>query len=48
MNKDEYLDAICNKAGLPENTWKSRQLNMKLFTATIFSEEEMREKNERN
>jgi AmmeMemoRadiSam system protein A len=48
MNKEEYLDAICNKAGLPENTWKSKQLNMKLFTASVFSEEEMREKNEHN
>jgi AmmeMemoRadiSam system protein A len=48
MNKEEYLEAICNKAGLQGNTWKSKQLNMKLFTATVFSEEEMREKNEHN
>ena len=48
MNKEEYLEAICNKAGLPGNTWKTKQLNMKLFTATVFSEEEMREKNELN
>ena len=48
MDKEDYLDAICNKAGLPGDSWKSRQLNMKLFTATVFSEEEMREKNERN
>jgi AMMECR1 domain-containing protein len=48
MNKEQYLEAICNKAGLAGNTWKTKQLNMKLFTAIIFSEDEMGEKNEHN
>ncbi|MCX6151973.1 MAG: AmmeMemoRadiSam system protein A [Ignavibacteriales bacterium] len=45
MNKNEYLTAICHKAGLPGNSWKTKQLNMKLFTATVFSEKEMGVKN---
>jgi uncharacterized protein len=45
MNKEQYLNAICQKAGLPGSAWKTKQLNIKLFTAKVFSEEEMREKN---
>lgn len=41
MNKDEYLSALCEKAGLPSNLWQKRNLNMLLFTASVFSEEEM-------
>ncbi|HEX2867689.1 MAG TPA: AmmeMemoRadiSam system protein A [Ignavibacteriales bacterium] len=40
MNKDEYLSALCEKAGLPSNLWQKRNLNMLLFTASVFSEEE--------
>jgi len=40
MNKDEYLSAICEKAGLPSNLWQKRNLNMLLFTASVFSEED--------
>lgn len=42
MSKDEYLCAICEKAGLPSLLWKQRDLKMNLFTATVFSEEEIR------
>ncbi|MGE5353286.1 MAG: AmmeMemoRadiSam system protein A [Acidobacteriota bacterium] len=42
MNKDEYLSALCEKAGLPSNLWQKRNLNMLLFTASVFSEEEMK------
>jgi len=38
MSKDEYLSAICNKAGLYSEYWKEKQLNLKAFTATVFSE----------
>ncbi|KUO59985.1 hypothetical protein APF79_09440 [bacterium BRH_c32] len=41
MNRDEYLDAICQKAGLPNNYWHDKQLNIDLFTAEVFSENEL-------
>ncbi|MBN1300831.1 MAG: AmmeMemoRadiSam system protein A [Melioribacteraceae bacterium] len=40
MNKDEYLSALCQKAGLPSTYWKKRTLKIKMFTATIFSDKE--------
>lgn len=42
MNKSQFLGAICEKAGLPRDTWQKRELNMSLFTAEVFSEEETR------
>ncbi|MGE5679967.1 MAG: AmmeMemoRadiSam system protein A [Bacillota bacterium] len=42
MTKEMYLSAICEKAGLPPLLWKERELKMNLFTATVFSEEEIR------
>lgn len=41
MDKNQFLNAICRKAGLPEEEWKERKLNMYLFTATVFSEDEL-------
>ncbi|MFA7287759.1 MAG: AmmeMemoRadiSam system protein A [Melioribacteraceae bacterium] len=41
MNKEEYLDAICQKAGLPKHIWRNKQLNIDLFTAEVFSENEL-------
>jgi uncharacterized protein len=38
MNRDEYLDAICEKTGFPGGYWKNKQLKINLFTADIFSE----------
>jgi len=38
LNKDEYLSALCQKAGLYADYWKEKQLKLKAFTATIFSE----------
>jgi len=40
MNKSEFLSALCKKAGLPENLWKEKILNIQMFTAIVFSEEE--------
>lgn len=40
MDLEGYLCAICDKAGLPSDLWQERMLNMNLFTATVFSEEE--------
>jgi AmmeMemoRadiSam system protein A len=34
----QYLSALCEKAGLESNEWMDRPLNIKVFTATIFSE----------
>lgn len=34
----DYLSALCEKAGLPYNEWQIRKLNIKTFTALVFSE----------
>ncbi len=39
-NRAEFLTALCHKAGLYGNYWEERMLNIKVFTALIFSEEE--------
>jgi AmmeMemoRadiSam system protein A len=41
LNKEEYLSALCEKAGLNGNCWREKQLNLKAFTATVFDEKEM-------
>jgi len=41
MDKDEYLTSLCRKAGLRSNLWKEKLLNIKMFTATVFSEKEV-------
>ncbi|MBI9070912.1 MAG: AmmeMemoRadiSam system protein A [Melioribacteraceae bacterium] len=46
MNKDQYLSALCNKAGLYRDYWKEKVLNIEMFTATVFSEKEMEEQND--
>ena len=40
MNRDEFLSALCNKAGYYRDFWKERMLKIKVFSAEIFSEEE--------
>lgn len=39
MDKEQYLDALCQKAGFYPGYWKTKQLQLHAFTATIFSEE---------
>ena len=39
FNVPQFLTAICQKAGIDPNTWKKRKLSLKVFTATVFSEE---------
>jgi len=39
-NRAQFLTALCHKAGLYGNYWKERFLNLKVFTALVFSEEE--------
>ncbi len=41
MDKDEYLTSLCLKAGLNPVLWKQKTLNIEMFTATVFNEEEM-------
>jgi AmmeMemoRadiSam system protein A len=41
MNKDEFLTSLCRKAGLRSDLWKEKLLNIKMFTANVFSEEEV-------
>jgi len=40
----EFLSALCEKAGLPSDEWKVRNLNIKTFTAIVFSEIEKRKR----
>lgn len=40
LNLEEFLSALCNKAGFYSEFWKERMLKIKIFTAEIFSEEE--------
>jgi AmmeMemoRadiSam system protein A len=47
MDKWEYLSSLCVKAGLPENLWQQKTLNIEMFTATVFSESELEVKDER-
>lgn len=39
FTRDEFLSALCRKAGLYSEYWKERMLRIKVFTATVFSEE---------
>ena len=38
MSREQYLDSICQKAGFNRNYWKTKQLKLNAFTATVFSE----------
>jgi AmmeMemoRadiSam system protein A len=40
----QFLTAICQKAGIGSYSWQKRKLNLKVFTATVFSEMEKRKK----
>lgn len=41
MNLEQYLDAICQKTGFPITYWRTKKLNLSLFTATVFNEQEL-------
>jgi len=38
FNKIEFLEALCNKAGLPKGTWQQRGFELYKFQAQVFSE----------
>ena len=41
MNREQYLDAICQKSGFSPGYWKTKQLKFHAFTATIFCEKDL-------
>lgn len=43
MDRDEFLSALCEKAGLYREYWKEKKLNISMFTADVFSEKELKE-----
>lgn len=40
MNKIEFLEAVCEKAGLPDNSWQNSKTQFMKFQAQIFNERE--------
>lgn len=38
MNKIQFLEALCNKAGLPRNSWQDKKFKLWKFQAQVFSE----------
>ncbi|MBE2280613.1 MAG: AmmeMemoRadiSam system protein A [Ignavibacteriaceae bacterium] len=42
MDKEEYLTAICRKAGLDGSLWKRKKINLQKFKAYHFSESELK------
>jgi len=43
MTRDEFLEAICQKAGLDKNLWRRKQINLMVFSALVFNEKEIGE-----
>lgn len=41
FSKEQYLDAICHKTGLPSGLWRTKQLKISGFTASVFNEKEL-------
>lgn len=48
LNKEQFLSALCQKGNFPSDFWKEKLLNIKMFTASVFSEEELENENEEN
>jgi AmmeMemoRadiSam system protein A len=43
FNLQDFLTAICQKAGVDIYLWKKRKLSLKIFTALVFSEKAKKE-----
>ena len=41
MDREQYLDAICQKSGFHAKYWRDKQLKFSGFTATVFSEKSL-------
>jgi len=39
FTREQFLTALCHKAGLYGEYWKEKMLKIKVFTATVFSED---------
>lgn len=39
MNRIEFLEVLCNKAGLPNDTWQNKNFKLKKFQCQIFKED---------
>ncbi|MCX6749009.1 MAG: AmmeMemoRadiSam system protein A [Candidatus Pacearchaeota archaeon] len=39
MTRIQFLEALCNKAGLPRDNWQSKNFKIKKFSCQIFSED---------
>jgi AmmeMemoRadiSam system protein A len=46
FTREEFLTAICQKAGLESYLWKKKKINLSVFTAEVFSEKEKGEIND--
>lgn len=44
FNVEQFLEALSEKAGFVKHAWKSKLLNINIFSAIVFSETEMRGK----
>ncbi|MEK6552637.1 MAG: AmmeMemoRadiSam system protein A, partial [Bacteroidota bacterium] len=44
MNREQYLNAICQKSGFSPGYWKTKQLKLNAFTATVFCEKDLETK----
>ena len=44
FNLQQFLTAICQKAGIDSYSWQKRKLKLKVFTAIIFSESEKKKR----
>ncbi len=45
LDRNQFLSALCQKAGLYGDCWKQKQLKINLFTAEVFSEEDLEGEN---
>jgi AmmeMemoRadiSam system protein A len=40
MNKIQFLEALCDKAGLPKDTWQNKNFHISRFQCQIFKEKQ--------
>ncbi len=43
-NREQYLDALCRKAGLPPGAWSDADVKLYAFEAEVWGEEEAEER----
>jgi AmmeMemoRadiSam system protein A len=40
LTREQFLDAVCQKAGLPASAWREPGVRLQTFTAEVFGEQE--------